>query len=152
LLSPDPSVSSSNVLRIIPFWCPVFFSMAHVHHAYERWREGLPLTTILIQVTIQASYTYIFGVISVILLVRAGHIGSCLISHVICNFMGLPNIEFMVEGSPASSGYRSLYRYRYPLLCLHGLGLILFAWALYPVTESLSKHSIYYRLWDTRAS
>ena len=119
-----------------------FFSLAHVHHAFERYREGQRHLTILIETLVQSSYTYIFGVISVIIFTRTGHLTASIVSHVICNFMGLPQIDFMSKES--YSEYRHFYPYRYIFLFLYAFGLVLFAYCLYPFTAELARDSMYW--------
>ena len=121
--------------------CPLFFSVAHLHHAYEHWRNGIPWIKVLIELTVQATFTYIFGYIACIFFVRTGSIASCITSHVICNYMGLPDVSFM---RAQGGDYQMLYAWRYILLLLHGLGLSLFFYLLFPLTESLAQDSIYY--------
>ena len=55
----------------------------------------------------------------------------------ICNVIGLPDMSFC-------SRHSALYAYRIPLVLLHGLGLLAFSWALFPLTEPLSKTSLFW--------
>lgn len=144
-MSLDPQITSYglSILGLI-LGCPAFFSVAHLHHLYEKLRGGnTRFVNAIIQVTIQATYTYIFGCISMTLFIRTGNIFACIICHVICNFMGLPDVSFMRSGSSHYGQYTVLYSFRITLLLLHGLGLLLFSWAIFPVTASLSMPPIY---------
>lgn len=139
LFATYPSTQIAEVSRIsttvLVLGCPAFFAVAHLHHLYEKIRSGTKLVNALIQVLIQASYTYIFGCISMLLFIRTGSVFACITSHVICNFMGLPDTSFMNAVSYHGQ-YSVLYSYRFILLLLHGLGLVLFSFMLYPLITS----------------
>ena len=122
--------------------CPAFFAVAHLHHLYEKVRSGISVTPALIQVLIQATYTYIFGCICMLLFIRTGSVFACITSHVICNYMGLPDVSFMQPFSYRGQ-YSMMYPYRFILLLLHGLGLVLFGFALGPLTATFSDQSVY---------
>lgn len=132
---------------------PLCFAMAHLHHFLERigkinsnnttsWRL---IQHALLLTLMQIIYTSIFGMIATLLFMRTGSIYSAITSHCICNFMGLPDIGFMIQpGGDSSTTYSCMYNYRYIHLVLHALGLIIFAYAALPLTESLSTESIYW--------
>ena len=123
---------------------PAFFAIAHVHHMYEKLRDGTPTSRATIETLVQATYTYIFGFISMVLLTRTSNLAASLLSHVICNFMGLPDISFMRPLTSIHPGqYSYLYKYRYILLLLHALGLALFSVLLFPLTSPLTGRSPY---------
>lgn len=124
--------------------CPLMFTVAHVHHLYEKLRNGTPLGAALAGTLLQVSYTGVFGFIATLLLMRTGRLLSPITSHVICNAMGLPNAGFML---PAGHGneYSFLYARRWPLLALHAAGLIVFALLLFPLTHTLAAKSILWR-------
>jgi membrane protease YdiL (CAAX protease family) len=77
---------------------------------------------------------------------RTGSLASSILSHVICNFVGLPDISFMTTpGTLGASDRACLYRIRYPLVALHVAGLVLFAYCMLPFTETIaSKYSGYW--------
>lgn len=120
---------------------PLFFGVAHLHHMYNNIRSGMPIFDATIQSTLQLSYTYIFGVIASILLIETNNVFAPISSHVFCNYQGLPDISFMNKPniSYASSKLSCLYPWRYLFLVLHGLGLILFSFALYPILQLVSN-------------
>eukprot|EP00656_Telonema_subtile_P014197 TRINITY_DN17244_c0_g1_i2.p1 TRINITY_DN17244_c0_g1~~TRINITY_DN17244_c0_g1_i2.p1 ORF type:complete len:230 (-),score=31.28 TRINITY_DN17244_c0_g1_i2:307-996(-) len=62
--------------------CPLFFSVAHVHHVLR----GVPWPAILIQ----ATYTCIFGWYAALLFLRTGHFLAPLLAHSFCNVMEFP--------------------------------------------------------------
>jgi len=124
--------------------CPVYFSIAHFHHMYEQIRTGTAVMPACGMTAVQMTYTSIFGVIAGILLVRTGSVVSCIISHIICNTMGLPDISFVSEPKPgnfAHSRYFFMYGYRWGLLVLHAMGLIVFSYCLFPLTEGFTANS-----------
>lgn len=146
---------------------PIFFGLAHVHHFLEKLRNGVSVTTALLITTLQLSYTYIFGVIAGILFIRTGNITSPIVSHMICNYMGLPDLSFMspplqlqsVQKADTSHGGESgiivdylvyvevfMYRCRYVYLLLHVGGLVAFSCLLFPLTETFAKESVMWNL------
>lgn len=114
----------------------IFFGVAHLHHLYEKIRSGEDFVRAITSTLVQFTYTSIFGFIAAILFIRTGSIFPPIISHIICNFIGLPNLGFL--SPPRSNGsnyYSPLYSYRWILLLLHALGLIIFAKILFPFTS-----------------
>ena len=99
----------------------------------------------LISTLIQVSYTSIFGCIATIFLLRTGSLVSPIISHMICNTIGLPDMGFMTPPGPDGSEYSFLYPYRILLCLIHVLGLMVFGILLFPLTENLAKQS---ELWN----
>jgi hypothetical protein len=70
----------------------------------------------------------------------------CIVSHMFCNFMGLPDTSFMTPIQEHVPGqFSHLYRYRHVFLFLHALGLVLFACTLWPLTSTMAVDSIYWR-------
>lgn len=119
---------------------PLFFGAAHLHHLIENLRRGQRLPSALISTLIQFSYTYIFGAIATLLFLRTGSIYSAIVSHIICNFVGLPNLAFLEKPKYATDEtYRSLYPWRMWLVAIHGLGLVLFALLLFPLTAGSGR-------------
>ena len=124
---------------------PAYFALAHIHHIFEKTRGGTPLKMAVLQVTIQLTYTSIFGVIAALIFMRTYSIAGPILSHFICNVCGLPDMDFM---KPPRSRYASqtscLFNVRYLFLFLHALGLVLFTFVLFPLTESQAKNSLLY--------
>ena len=138
---------SSNVAYDVIWYCPIYFGLAHLHHLYESVRQGKPLTQSIIIILFQLTYTSIFGVIAGLLLVRTGNVLSCIASHVICNIIQLPDLSFMKPSTAFQvSKYSHLYSYRYILLLSHLLGLVLFYYSFFPLTNSLAKESALWNL------
>ena len=137
-----PPASASHVLDQLQFrcfpvhtvlLCPLFFGVAHAHHLLESLARGTPLVQALLGTLLQFAYTYVFGAIATLLLLRTGNLASCVVAHVFCNFMGLPDLRFLSRQTAPR-----LFPFRWPLLLAHGLGLLLFWSALFPLTASLA--------------
>lgn len=116
----------------VALFTPAWFAIAHVHHLLEKlFVAKMSLTSAVLSTVIQLSYTSIFGLIASYLYISTGNIFSPIVSHVMCNFFGLPDIGFLNPPRSPNSNYLSfLYPYRYALLFLHALGLILFSFLL----------------------
>nr|XP_043609964.1 CAAX prenyl protease 2 [Erigeron canadensis]XP_043609965.1 CAAX prenyl protease 2 [Erigeron canadensis]XP_043609966.1 CAAX prenyl protease 2 [Erigeron canadensis] len=70
---------------------PVFFSLAHLNHLLEFYlQQEISLLKASMVVGFQLGYTVIFGSYASFLFIRTGHIAAPLMSHMFCNFMGLP--------------------------------------------------------------
>ncbi|KVH99894.1 CAAX amino terminal protease [Cynara cardunculus var. scolymus] len=70
---------------------PVFFSLAHLNHLLEFYmQQDTSLLKACMVVGFQLGYTVIFGSYASFLFVRTGHLAAPLVSHMFCNFMGLP--------------------------------------------------------------
>lgn len=126
--------------------CPLWFALAHVHHLIERVRLGEKLSFILIGTLLQITYTSIFGAIAAGFLMRTGNIYAPIASHMFCNYWGLPDISFMFP--PAKNRVSDLafmYPYRYLLLGMHALGLLVFFAVFATVTQSLARESVFYK-------
>ena len=121
--------------------CPIYFGFAHIHHFYEKIRSGSSISTALIGSIVQFTYTYIFGVIAVILFLRTNVIYAPIVSHIFCNMQGLPTIDFMYSSDhPYSSNRLSyLYPYRYIFLLFYIGGIICFCACVYPFTNIFTE-------------
>jgi prenyl protein peptidase len=144
--------NSASTLWFVLIICPCWFSLAHLHHCIERIRSGVRVFDALLSSLLQATYTLIFGFIAVLLLSRTGSLYSCIVSHIFCNFMGLPDISFMqkpyMKMDPnliQEGGFICFYPYRYILLLLHGLGLIIFPYYMMVYTKDLAEQSVFWR-------
>ena len=52
--------------------CSILLYIAHLHHMYEKIKNGNKFLSALFETLIQATYTYIFGYISAIFFTRTG--------------------------------------------------------------------------------
>jgi prenyl protein peptidase len=131
--------------------CPLWFGVAHMHHAIEKVAKiGMPVKIVLMQTLVQLTYTSVFGYMACLLLLRTGTVIAPITSHMICNFMGLPDVGFIfAPGHSSSSEMSALHTYRIVITAVHLGGLVSFAYLLCPLTESLVESSA---LWSLRAA
>jgi prenyl protein peptidase len=116
---------STWTLIVLP---PVFFSIAHIHHAYELHVNKIaPLKVIIVSTLFQMLYTFIFGAFTDFIFLRQGNAWSCIIIHSFCNLMGVPN--FSVDTRKFK--YWNIVYYSLSLLGMYG-----FKFLLYPLTTS----------------
>lgn len=106
--------------------CPLFFGLAHIHHIMEwrRRRDGTPIIHALFAVFVQFCYTSVFGMFSAYLFVRTGHLASPVVSHALCNAMGLPSFESIPS-----------HPYKHCVGVAYILGLVCFLALLRPFTD-----------------
>ncbi|GAA6027151.1 hypothetical protein JCM8097_002433 [Rhodosporidiobolus ruineniae] len=92
--------SKSQLVFLTPLW----FGLAHVHHAFDTWRAGGRTKQALIrgvlQSTFQFLYTTIFGWYSAFLFLRTGSILPPFLAHALCNTLGLPPIMWALHAFP----------------------------------------------------
>jgi prenyl protein peptidase len=115
-----PVLLASDLSPVVVCWtAPLFFGVAHVHHAVSRLRQGgLPPATVAFQTTFQFAYTTLFGAYaSYAYLQTQGSTVAIILVHSYCNWMGLPTLAFLDQA-------HSLYGYRHALLGVHVMGLL----------------------------
>ncbi|KAH7589425.1 CPBP intramembrane metalloprotease [Nakaseomyces glabratus] len=81
-------------------WQPsLFFSIAHIHHAYEATLVGnFSTASIIINTLFQMAYTGIFGAFTNFVFLRTGgNLWSCILLHSFCNVMGFPSGSELYE-------------------------------------------------------
>lgn len=105
--------------------CPLFFSLAHLHHIVE-WAQngGNNLANVLLGLFAQVGYTSVFGIFSAFLFVRSGHLVSPVLAHSYCNLLGLPPLDMI----PSHSHPRAMFT-------IYVLGLVTFVLLLFPLTS-----------------
>lgn len=79
------------------FITPLFFGVAHLHHIAERVSLGVDWTTALLIGLFQFIYTTLFGFYSAYLFARTGHLIAPLLAHALCNSMGLPDLQDLLQ-------------------------------------------------------
>ncbi|KAI8801607.1 hypothetical protein BJ742DRAFT_779186 [Cladochytrium replicatum] len=130
-------LSGASRMNIILF-SPGFFALAHLHHTYEYYkqngRNSRALRNGLLIAAFQMTYTTIFGWLSTFLFLRTGHVSGPFISHVFCNYMGVPDIADVIS--------RPLHQ-RAALLLFYVSGVVLFAFSCVPTTNT--PRSIYWQ-------
>ncbi|XP_047337052.1 CAAX prenyl protease 2-like [Impatiens glandulifera] len=80
------------------FFCPIFFSLAHLNHFLEFYMQHQSLARAFTIVGLQLCYTVVFGSYASFLFIRTGHFIAPLIAHVFCNIMGLPTLYSRESG------------------------------------------------------
>lgn len=88
------------------FGSPLFFGVAHVHHAYESRIRGIPPKIIAFSALFQFAYTTAFGWYSAYLFIRTGTVWSCFFVHAFCNSMGVP--DWTLDTTAKTRAYRVL--------------------------------------------
>jgi len=125
-----PMLTTCMGIKIGVLVCPLFFGVAHLHHLVEwyRWRQQ-PLLHAILVTSVQFCYTSLFGLYSAFLFIRIGHLASPVVSHMFCNYMGLPDIEALTKSQNSKL-----------LWTLYVCGLLGFIILLVPLTDP----SLYY--------
>ena len=102
---------------------PLFFGVAHVHHAAQSLREGKKLLNVAVQTTFQLIYTTLFGAYASYAYIQTKSTTAIALAHGFCNWMGLPNFLFFQK-------QHILNDHRRELLFAHLIGLACFSTAL----------------------
>lgn len=111
----------------IVFISPLFFGIAHIHHAYEFYINNPDrIVVMIIRSLFQFMYTTLFGWFATFVFLRTGSVWACIITHSFCNFMGVPDF-----GPVDGPRWRSVVCYT--LLVAGALGFYKLLW---PLTES----------------
>lgn len=88
MLLPHEEVTQLKLVWFTPF----FFGLAHLHHAYETYRNSrTTMATVILTTALQVTYTTLFGCLTnCVFLKTGGNLWSCIILHAFCNLMGFP--------------------------------------------------------------
>lgn len=117
---------------------PLFFGVAHLHHAVERYQAGHPAAQIALLSAVQFAFTSVFGVYSAYLFARTGHYAAPVVVHAFCNHMGLPNFGEVLHEKDAVR--------RAQLAIAYAGGLAAWLWLLPVLTEpQLYSNAIYWQ-------
>lgn len=93
-------------------------TIAHLHHAINQYRYGYSLQSIIASSALQFSYTWLFGCFSTLMLMQTTNVAGPIISHIFCNWMGLPDFASIIDRSaPRRSAY---------LACSYIIGIVIF--------------------------
>lgn len=104
---------------------PLCFGLAHVHHLRKHLRTMRPAEAVLTTL-LQLAYTTAFGAFSCFVYLRTGHLAACVLTHMLCNHFGFPDVETLLE-----------HEHRTPLLVAFVAGVVLFFVLLGPLTSPL---------------
>ncbi|GAA5916723.1 hypothetical protein JCM6882_005788 [Rhodosporidiobolus microsporus] len=92
--------SKSSLVFLTPLW----FGLAHVHHAWETYLAGGRTRQALIQgvlqSTFQFAYTTLFGWYASFLFLRTGSLLPPFLAHALCNMLGLPSLGWALHYFP----------------------------------------------------
>ncbi|KAK0412255.1 hypothetical protein QR680_006115 [Steinernema hermaphroditum] len=107
------------------FVAPLFFSLSHLHHIFDDMRKGMSKGQAIGQRVFQATYSYLFGVYATFIFMRTNHILVPIISHSICNNLGLPNFSFSSLNK----------KWTWAVTAGHVIGALSWVSLLYPLTS-----------------
>ena len=117
---------------------PLFFGVAHLHHAVGMVRQGVPWAHAAMSVAFQLLYTSLFGGLEMFVFLRTGHFVAITLVHCWCNLMGLPSVAWMSS--------RDLnYAHRWKIGLAYLAGIVAFCGGLVPLTSPALYGS---RLWE----
>lgn len=115
---------------VLIFATPLYFGLAHLHHAYEGYVKGgrtrQALKRSLAISLMQLTYTSLFGWYANFLFLRTNSLLAPLVAHIFCNVMGLPN---PVEAA------RLYPQHKWKIYLAHITGVVGFAYSLIPFTK-----------------
>ncbi|KAM0787853.1 hypothetical protein ACM66B_003906 [Microbotryomycetes sp. NB124-2] len=122
------------------FLTPLYFGLAHAHHAYEAYVQGdktaRALKLSLLQTGFQLAYTTVFGWYASFLFMRTGSVIPPVLSHTFCNVMGLPPLAWALREFPDR---------KVSLWCTYAAGIATFCFGLWRWTEpSLFGGSVFW--------
>lgn len=127
--------------NILIFATPLYFGVAHLHHAYEGYVKGGRTKSALKRAclisTIQFAYTSMFGWYANFLFLRSNTLLAPLVSHIFCNIMGLPDPIEAVRIHPHR---------KWSIYGAYVAGIVGFAFSIMPLTKpSLFGGSLYWQ-------
>lgn len=109
------------------FATPLYFGVAHLHHAYEMVLEGNYQPQVIFFICgFQLLYTTIYGWFAGFLFLRMGSIWPPIVVHMFCNFMGTPSF--------GEIGTNKTHTWIYRFLLV--VGIVGFYYFLFPLTKS----------------
>ena len=118
-----PLLASGMTVLQVTLVAPLFFGIAHIHHAATRLSQGEHLASVIFVTAFQFLYTSLFGSYAAYAFIRTGCVLAVTVSHAYCNWMGLPDLSFVQIRHP-------MYRYRIVLLASFLIGVFTFKWFL----------------------
>lgn len=116
--------------KYLIFVTPLYFALAHAHHAYEYYvlggRTRQSLQHGILRALFQTVYTTLFGWHAAFLYLRTGSLLPPVLSHVFCNIMGFPQLGEQLHDFP---------RRKWMILASYGIGMLAFSQSLWPLTK-----------------
>ena len=112
---------------------PLPFALAHIHHAVDLIvYQSFPVGAAVAQCTLQVAYTSLFGWFAAFVLIRTGQYPALVLTHSLCNYMGIPHLSAAVPPSVASQ--TDTYKIHITQAAFI-LGVVGFIALLYPFTN-----------------
>jgi prenyl protein peptidase len=103
---------------------PVFFGIAHLHHAANLLALGHSVNIVLQRTVFQFLYTTVFGIYVSYAFLHTNSLVAVCLCHSFCNFMGLPDVSFLSR--EGDSSLRFLYPHRHAMLATYAIGIASF--------------------------
>eukprot|EP00804_Cyclotella_cryptica_P007682 CCRYP_001316-RA/>CCRYP_001316-RA protein AED:0.45 eAED:0.46 QI:0/-1/0/1/-1/0/1/0/140 len=114
-----PPLLSSGFSPSNASWiAPLFFGVAHLHHFYIQ-RNSREWNSLVMGLALQWGYTTLFGAYASLVFIRTGSLWAVVVIHSFCNYMGLPQLQFLNSRSV-------LYEYRWIIGAAYSIGIVLF--------------------------
>ena len=111
-----PVYIMSGSKRIFPL--ALLFGLAHIHHHVVG--SNNPWSVRIAGAVFQCTYTTLFGLGAMWILLRTGNLYAAFAVHAFCNAMGFPDVSFFQKSS-------LVFRYRFHLAFVYIAGIIAFA-------------------------
>lgn len=121
-----PLLASGMSTVKVSLIAPLFFGIAHIHHAVTRISKGERPSSVVLITIFQFLYTSLFGSYASYAFIRSGSILAITFSHSYCNWMGLPDMTFV------SNKHHLLFQYRMVILPSYVVGILLF-WYMFRI-------------------
>ncbi|KAK9898725.1 Abi-domain-containing protein [Cystobasidium minutum MCA 4210] len=126
--------------KYLIFVTPLYFGIAHAHHAYETYVLGgktrQSLQQGILRALFQTLYTSLFGWHASFLYLRTGSILPPILSHIFCNVMGFPQLGQSLHDFPSR---------KWVILGAYAAGIVAYSQTLWPFTQpSLFADSMFW--------
>lgn len=87
----QPVISNTWALSV---YTPLLFGLAHLHHGWELYRQGMALQAIIATTAFQLLYTTLFGILANRIYISTGeNLWCAIVMHVACNLGSFPSFE-----------------------------------------------------------
>ena len=108
------------------FLPPLLFGLAHMHHLMEwyRGKVAVPFSQACLNILLQVTYTSIFGLFTAFVFIRTRNLLGIVLAHSLCNVMGLPPLEDVLENS-----------WKKVIIAAYISGIFFFVYFLFPLTD-----------------
>lgn len=125
-----PFLLSGKISVVAICWlAPLFFGVAHAHHAVTKIRNGAPLKAVLFSTLFQLLYTTLFGAYESYCFIKIGSLPALVMVHSFCNFIGLPDVSLLfgtIKGNGNERVMKSVKIYRFLSGIAYVFGIVFF--------------------------